>query len=104
MRCTDDVLAAIVNAGFVIFTFLLSVPAILLPDNRRWLKVHGWMVVVCALFTLVLGLEIWFHTLKTRAYLNVIWNEQPAQIQSWLQQSVRVKSKPTGNSFSWAIG
>lgn len=61
----------------------------LLPDNRIWLKVHGWMVVVCALFTLVLGLEIWFHTLKTREYLNVIWDEQSPGIQSLLQKSVR---------------
>jgi hypothetical protein len=74
------------------FAFLLSIPAMLFPDNRRWLQVHGWLVVVCALFTLVLGLDIWFHTLKTRAYLNVIWSQQPAQTQSLLQQSVRFYS------------
>lgn len=62
------------------------------PDNRRWLKIHGWMVVVCALFTLVLGLDIWFHTLKTRAYLNVIWADQPPRTQSLLQRSVRFGS------------
>ncbi|KAK2760291.1 phospholipid scramblase 1 [Arachnomyces sp. PD_36] len=79
--------AAIANAGLIMFTFILSLPAMMFPDNRLWLKVHGWFVVICALFTLVLGLEIWFHTLKTRAYLGVIWDEQPARTQSLLQQS-----------------
>ena len=81
-------IAGIVNAGLIFFTFLLSLPAMILPDNRRWLKIHGWLVVVCALFTLVLGLDIWFHTLKTRAYLNVIWDDQSPEIQSMLQRSV----------------
>ncbi|EHK97675.1 hypothetical protein M7I_6560 [Glarea lozoyensis 74030] len=41
---------------------------------------------VCAIFTLVLGLDIWFETLKTRSNLAVIWSAQPADTQSLIQQ------------------
>ncbi|PGH08680.1 hypothetical protein AJ79_05962 [Helicocarpus griseus UAMH5409] len=77
---------AIVNAGYVFFTFILSLPAILLRTDRVWLKIHGWFVVGCGIFTLCLGLSIWFETLTTRSTLGVMWGEQPAQVQSLLQQ------------------
>jgi len=38
------------------------------------------------LFTLIIGLTIWFETLKTRRVLSDIWNVQPATTQSLLQQ------------------
>ena len=82
-------IAAVGNAVMIFVTFLISVPAIIMPMTRGWLKLHGYMVVVCALFTLVLGLDIWFDTLKTRSNLNVIWNKQPNSTQSLLQQEVR---------------
>lgn len=46
------------------------------------------MVVVCAIFTLVIGLDVWFETLKTRENLSAIWNQQPNNVQSLLQQEV----------------
>lgn len=49
---------------------------------------HGYMIVGCALFTMVLGLDIWFKTLKTRENLAVVWNQQTSTTQSLLQQSV----------------
>ena len=73
----------------VFVTFLISVPAMIMPMARGWLKFHGYTVVVCALFTLVIGLDIWFDTLKTRKNLSIVWNEQPAPAQSLLQQGVR---------------
>jgi len=78
--------AATVNAIFIFATFLLSLPAIILPKNRFWLNVHGWLVVICALFTLVVGLDIWFETLKTRSNLAVAWGQQTPLTQSLLQQ------------------
>ena len=72
----------------VFVTFLISVPAMIMPMARGWLKFHGYTVVVCALFTLVIGLDIWFDTLMTRKNLSIVWNEQPAT-QSLLQQGVR---------------
>jgi protein-S-isoprenylcysteine O-methyltransferase Ste14 len=85
---TDRGIAAIGNAVLVFVTFLASVPAIVLPMTRGWLKLHGYMVVVCALYTMILGLSIWFETLKTRSNLFKVWTSQPAATQSLIQQEV----------------
>ncbi|KAL2217245.1 tetraspanin [Thermoascus aurantiacus ATCC 26904] len=78
--------AAIVNAIFIFVTFALSLPGVVMSDNRFFLKIHGYLVVVCATFTLVLGLRVWFDTLKTRANLSTLWGQQPPEVQSLLQQ------------------
>ncbi|KAH8800054.1 tetraspanin [Hyaloscypha sp. PMI_1271] len=78
--------AAIANSVLVFFTFLVSVPAMVAPMTRGWLKFHGYLVVVCAIFTMLIGLTIWFDTLKTRQNLSDIWNAQPSTTQSLLQQ------------------
>lgn len=84
---TDTTLgAATVNAIFIFTTFAVSLPAIIFPKNRILLNLHGWLVVICALFTLVVGLDIWYKTLKTRSNLAVAWGQQTAQTQSLLQQ------------------
>jgi len=72
------------------FTFLLSLPALALPMNRGWLKLQGWLLMVCSFFTLVLGLFIWFDTLQTRKNLSVIWGRQDSNVQSLLQERVWV--------------
>jgi len=61
----------------------------LMPTTRGWLKFHGYMVAVSALITLILGLTMWFETLKTRSELGVSWAGLPASSQSLLQQEVR---------------
>jgi hypothetical protein len=86
----DRYVAAIGNAALVFFTFLISVPAMVMPMTRGWLKFHGYMTVVCALFTMVIGLTIWFETLKTRKNLSVIYAAQPLTTQSLIQQRVRL--------------
>lgn len=78
--------AAIANGALVLFAFLLSLPAFALPTSRTWLKLHGWVVVVCAVFTMVLGLNEWIQTLTTRANLETVWGQQTNDIQSLLQQ------------------
>lgn len=88
VRSTDEVLAAIGNAVLVFITFLASVPAIVLPMTRGWLKLHGYMTVVCSIYTLVLGLSIWFQTLRTRSNLFKVWTSQSASTQSLIQQEV----------------
>lgn len=83
-----DSTAAIINSIIVFVTFVLSLPGIVFSDNRFWLKLHGYLVVVCALFTLALGLNVWFETLETRANLSTMWAQQSPQMQSLLQQRV----------------
>jgi hypothetical protein len=81
--------AAIANAIIVFITFLTSLPALLMPTTRAWLKVHGYLVVVCALMSLVIGLELWFDTLKTRSNLSTVWALQTPAVQSLLQQKLQ---------------
>lgn len=80
--------AAIANASLIFFTFALSLPGLIFRENRGWLKTHAWLVVACALFTLALGLSIWFETLRTRAMLGRMWDAQTAEVQSLLQTRV----------------
>jgi len=80
--------AAIVNAGFVFFTFVVSIPGLILPSTRGWLKLLGFLVVANALFTLIIGLDIWFHTLKTRSEFSSIYTALPSTSQSMIQQSL----------------
>jgi hypothetical protein len=82
--------AAIANAVIIFVTFLFSVPAVIMPMTRGWLKMHGYMVVFCTLFSLILGLDIWFDTLQTRSNLLADWSAQSASTQSLLQQNVRL--------------
>ncbi len=63
-----------------------------MPMTRGWLKFHAYLTVVCALFTMIIGLTIWFETLKTRKNLASIWVLQPATTQSLLQQKVCIEN------------
>jgi hypothetical protein len=85
---TNYCVAGVVNAIFIFVTFLLSLPAMFLPTNRGWLRTQGWLVVVCATFTLGLGLAIWVETLETRRNLSNLWGRETPLIQSLLQQKV----------------
>ena len=67
-------------------TFVCSLPALALPTNRGWLRLQGVLTVFCALFTLILGLFIWFDTLQTGKNLSRVWGGLSTDIQSLLQQ------------------
>ena len=79
---------AIANGCLVFVAFLVSVPGLVLQTNRGWLKAFGWMIIVSAVFTLSLGLDIWFSTLKTRSNLRSVWAAESPEMQSLLQQRV----------------
>ena len=79
-------IASIGNAVVVFATFLLSIPAMGMPMTRGWLKLQGYMTAVCGLYSMVLGLVLWFHTLKTRGNLLTVWSAQPSTTQSLIQQ------------------
>ncbi|KAJ8066828.1 hypothetical protein OCU04_004210 [Sclerotinia nivalis] len=80
--------AAIGNAVLIFISFLLSIPAMTLSTTRGWLKLHGYMVVVCGLFTLIIGLDIWFGTLRSKESLLNTWNAQSPTTQSLLQEEL----------------
>jgi hypothetical protein len=84
--------AGLVNAILVFITSALAIPSLVFRDSRFWLKLQGWMIVACSIFTLVLGLIIWIETLKTRAELSTVWGRQTVTVQSFLQQKVNTLS------------
>ncbi|KAI6249475.1 hypothetical protein HI914_02762 [Erysiphe necator] len=77
--------AAIANGILVLAIFVMSIPSIAMPRARGLLKLTGYFVFVSAVFTMVLGLTIWFETLKTRKNLLAIWKMQDVSVQSLLQ-------------------
>ncbi|OAP61119.1 hypothetical protein AYL99_03320 [Fonsecaea erecta] len=76
---------SVVNSIIMFITFLLSVPALFMPRNRTFLKIHAAGIVVAALLTLAVGLDIWYSTLQTKKNLAPIWNAQSPAIQTMLQ-------------------
>lgn len=78
--------AVVANAALVFLAFAMSLPALVLPNNRGWLKAFGYMVVVNVVFTLVIGLNIWVQTLKTRSNLGVVFEGLNDSRKSMLQQ------------------
>ncbi|KAK7724861.1 hypothetical protein SLS57_004132 [Botryosphaeria dothidea] len=93
--------AIIVNAIFIFATFLMALPAIFLPTNRGWLRLHGYMVTFCATFTLVVGLILWIETLQTRSMLGIIWASEAPEAQSLMQQKFKCcgYANPTSPPF-----
>ncbi|KAI0379136.1 hypothetical protein F5Y04DRAFT_260516 [Hypomontagnella monticulosa] len=76
--------AGIVNAVFIFITFLATIPA-LATNNRSWLKLAAYMIVVDAIFTMAIGVDLWIITLKMKQEYLDIWMSQPAQIQELMQ-------------------
>ncbi|MCJ1336674.1 phospholipid scramblase 1 [Bachmanniomyces sp. S44760] len=76
----------LVNAALIFATFLMSLPGIFLSTNRSILRYHSFFVLGSACLTLILGLEIWISTLKTRSMLEGMWARETPEMQSLLQQ------------------
>jgi hypothetical protein len=70
-------------------TFLLSVPPMFIKRNRSWLKAHCIGIIIAAMLTLAIGIDIWFSTLQTKKNLAPIWNAQPQSTESLLQQKFK---------------
>ncbi|KAJ9155607.1 Tetraspanin [Pleurostoma richardsiae] len=76
--------AGIVNAVFMFVTFMATIPAIVMP-TRGWLKFSGYLVTVCAIFTVVLGLDMWILTLRSKENLFPLWTAQDSTVQDLMQ-------------------
>ncbi|KAF5017261.1 hypothetical protein F66182_10832 [Fusarium sp. NRRL 66182] len=78
--------AGIVNAVFVLVTFAVTLPGLVMP-TRSFLKVSGYMVTVCGIFTMCVGVFLWVMTLKIRAQFFDIYIAQEPEVQSLIQNS-----------------
>lgn len=76
---------AIVNAALIFITFMVAIPALFKPLSRGCLRIHGWLIVLCAILTLVIGLTIWYNTLRTIANFGELWNKETIEVQALLQ-------------------
>ena len=81
-------LGAIANAILIFVTALVALPGILLGKDRKFLRVHSWLVIVCGILSLVVGLIIWFGTLQTRTTLGTIYAQQSPDMQMQIQEEV----------------
>jgi hypothetical protein len=79
--------ASMINAFVIFGAVLVAIPALFLPQPRfrYFLVAHTYLVVGSALFTLAIGLDIWFSTLKTKANFEPVFTSQTTYIQSMLQ-------------------
>ena len=78
----------IANAAVVFVTFIVALVSYIAPLNRLWLRLHSWLVILSGMFTLILGLIIWFYTLKSRSNIGKIWTDESDEVRSLLQQRV----------------
>ncbi|KXX73783.1 hypothetical protein MMYC01_210061 [Madurella mycetomatis] len=76
--------AGIANSAFVFFTFLVTLPG-LATSSRRWLKFGGYLAVLCAIFSMVIGLFLWILTLKTREDFLPLFASQSDAVKSLMQ-------------------
>ncbi|KAL7621301.1 hypothetical protein AAE478_008621 [Parahypoxylon ruwenzoriense] len=76
--------AGIVNAIFTFVAFATTLPA-LATNNRSWLKLAAYLIVVDAVFTMAIGLDLWIVTLKLKEQFLQIWTSQPTQVQDLMQ-------------------
>jgi len=50
-----------------------SFPPLIMSSSRKWLYIHGWLVVIASLGLLVLGLKIWTLTLDEKNNILDAW-------------------------------
>lgn len=79
--------AGIVNGAFIMATTAFTVLGLMSPA-RGLLKAAGYMVTVCGLFTLCLGVYMWIMTLRLKDGFFPTYIEQDGAVQSLMQQSV----------------
>ncbi|KAL7929590.1 hypothetical protein V8C35DRAFT_193742 [Trichoderma chlorosporum] len=76
----------IVNAVFILVTFVFTIPAMALV-KRNLLKICGYMITVCAVFTLAVGLYLWIMTLRLKETFEPVYAAQDSSVQSLMQTS-----------------
>lgn len=75
-----------INAIIVFLTALLTLPALVMPTTRAFLKIQGYLMTMCAFLSLTLGLFLWYDTLETRSNLADVYTSQLPATQSLIQQ------------------
>lgn len=80
--------AGIANAALVLITFAFTLPG-LASQGRAWLKMGGYMVTLCGVFSLCLGVVLWVQTLRVKETFAPVYLDLDDSVQSLMQTSVR---------------
>ncbi|KAI0802465.1 tetraspanin [Xylaria sp. FL0064] len=80
--------AGIGNGIFTFIAFISTLPA-LATNSRSWLKVAIFLVVVDALFTLIIGLDLWIFTLRVKETFATLWSAQLPEVQGLMQDAFK---------------
>lgn len=83
----------LVNAGFIFLTFLLTLPGLLMQSTRGWLKLSGYAVAFCAVFTMCVGVYLWVMTLKVGEDLEGVYAGLESDVQELVQTSVSATTR-----------
>lgn len=83
----------LVNAGFIFLTFLLTLPGLLMQSTRGWLKLSGYAVAFCAVFTMCVGVYLWVMTLKVGEDLEGVYAGLESDVQELVQTSVSATAR-----------
>ncbi|KAI0201757.1 tetraspanin [Astrocystis sublimbata] len=78
--------AGIGNGIFTFFAFLCTIPA-LATNSRTWLKAAIVLIVIDAVYTLAIGLQLWILTLRLKSLFTGIWAAQSADVQILMQEA-----------------
>ncbi|OAR01429.1 hypothetical protein LLEC1_05397 [Akanthomyces lecanii] len=78
--------AGIANASIILGTFVFTLLG-LASKGRSVLKLSGYLVAVCAVFTLCLGVVLWVMTLRVKEDFFPTYLDQDPSIQASIQTS-----------------
>ncbi|POR32560.1 Uncharacterized protein TPAR_07236, partial [Tolypocladium paradoxum] len=78
--------AGIVNAAFILAAFVFTLPGLISPV-RGWLKVGGYMITFCGLFTLCVGVHLWVMTLRVQESFFPTFLAQDPAVHQMIQKS-----------------
>ncbi len=81
--------AGIANASIILATFVFTLLG-LASSGRALLKLGGYLIAFCAVFTLCLGVVLWVMTLRVKEDFFPTYLEQEPVVQSSIQNSVRI--------------
>ncbi|PHH60178.1 hypothetical protein CDD82_2333 [Ophiocordyceps australis] len=83
---TFPLTAGIVNGAFIIAASFFTLVGLLSP-MRTWLKSGGYLVAVCGVFTLCVGVYLWIMTLNLKASFAPIYLAQDTSVHDLIQTS-----------------
>lgn len=80
--------AGIVNAGFILAAFVATIPGLLMQSTRGWVKLAGYLVTFCAVFTMCVGVYLWVMTMRIGQDFFSVYMDLEPEVQGLIQTSV----------------